>query len=385
MLELRIGGAVVPHALFDVLDRRLRPAMGVDCDAFGDRRHPGPELFAVPETVVCMQGAEKRLLERVLCTVAAETADEQPVDACAVLRVEVLERRDLHGFHHLLKRLSVSNCETRAVELCVVGHVEWVDFVVVDQLPRRGAIVQATDMWQEAAGGGADAAVQLAKLAGGATFYTALGDDERGHRAKDELETRGVRVEVVWRRAAQRRAVCFLDGDGERTITLLGPKLVPRADDPLPWVDLATTDGVYFTGGDAGAVRLARQAGVLVASARELPILAEAGAALDVLIASANDPGESYRPGDLDPTPRAVVRTEGARGGTVEPGGRFPPGRLPGPVVDAYGAGDAFAAGLTHGLAAGYSLEEALALASRCGASVVAGRGPYSGQVTLPS
>ena len=167
---------------------------------------------------------------------------------------------------------------------------------------RRGArSCRRHDAWQEAAGGGADAAVQLAKLAGGATLYTALGDDERGHRAKEELEGRGVRVEAAWRREPQRRAVCFLDEEGERTITLLGPKLVPRADDPLPWIELASTDGVYFTGGDAEAVRLARQAGVLVASARELPTLAEAGAALDVLIASAKDPGESYRVGDLDP------------------------------------------------------------------------------------
>ncbi len=271
------------------------------------------------------------------------------------------------------------------MRLAVVGHVEWVDFVLVDRLPARGAIVQAKDAWQEAAGGGADAAVQLAKLAGGATLYTALGDDAQGHRAKEELEARGLRVEAAWRREPQRRAVCFLDEEGERTITLLGPKLVPRGNDPLPWADLASTDGVYFTGGDAEAVRLARQAGVLVASAREQPTLAEAGAALDVLIASASDPGESYRAGDLDPAPRAVVRTEGAHGGSADPGGRFQSAPLPGPVVDAYGAGDAFAAGVTYGLAAGSSLADALALGSRCGAAVVAGRGPYAGQLTSAS
>ena len=69
-------------------------------------------------------------------------------------------------------------------------------------------------------------------------------------------------------------------------------------------------------------------------------------------MASAADSGERYE-GGLEPAPRYAVRTEGARGGTVEPGGRFPPGEVPGPVVDAYGAGDAFAAGLTYGLASG--------------------------------
>lgn len=268
------------------------------------------------------------------------------------------------------------------MKVAVVGHVEWVDFLVVDRLPLPGEIVQAKETWQEAAGGGADAAVQLRRLAGSALLITALGDDGLGHRAIDELSGRGVRVEVVWRQDPQRRAVCFLDDNAERTIALLGPKLVPRGSDPLPWHELEEIDGVYFTGGDAEAVRAARQAKVLVASARELPVLREAGVELDVLVASAADRGEHYA-GGLEPPPRYVVRTEGARGGTVEPGGRFSPGEIPGPVVDMYGAGDAFAAGLTHGLASGRPIEEALELASRCGAAVVAGRGPYEGQLTL--
>jgi ribokinase len=263
----------------------------------------------------------------------------------------------------------------------VVGHVEWVDFLHVEHTPRVGEIVQATDAWEAAAGGGADAAVQLRKLAGSATLYTALGNDPLGRRALDELGERGVRVEAAWRSDPQRRAVCFLDSNGERTIALLGPKLVPQAADPLPWDELEDVDGVYVTGGDAGAVRLARRAKVLVASARELPVLREAGVQLDVLLASAADQAEHYG-GGLEPAPRYVVRTEGARGGTVEPGGRFAPGEVPGPVVDAYGAGDAFAAGLTYGLASDMPIERALELASRCGAAVLAGRGPYEGQLT---
>jgi ribokinase len=268
------------------------------------------------------------------------------------------------------------------VRLAVVGHVEWVDFVHVERLPKTGEIVQATDAWQAAAGGGADAAVQLRKLAGSAALYTALGDDPLGRRASMELAGRGVRVEAAWRADPQRRAICFLDQSGERTIALLGPKLGPRGSDPLPWHELEHADGVYFTGGDADAVRAARQAKVLVASARELPVLREARVELDVLVGSAADAGERYD-GGLEPAPRYVVRTEGRKGGTVEPGGHFPPGDVPGPVVDAYGAGDAFAAGLTFGLASGLDIEAALELGSRCGAAVLAGRGPYEGQITL--
>jgi ribokinase len=139
---------------------------------------------------------------------------------------------------------------------------------------------------------------------------------------------------------------------------------------------------VYFTGGDVEALRAARQARALVASARELDVLRQAGVELDVLVASAADQGERYD-GVLEPRPRCVVRTEGARGGTVEPGGRFPPADPPGPVVDAYGAGDAFAAGLTYGLAAGMPIDEAVALGARCGAAVLTGRGPYETQLTF--
>jgi ribokinase len=268
------------------------------------------------------------------------------------------------------------------MRVAVVGHVEWLDFLVVERVPTPGEIVQAEETWQEAAGGGADAAVQLHKLAGNAMLITALGGDELGRRAFDEVSGRGVRVEAVWRDEPQRRAVCFLDDVGERTIALLGPKLVPHGSDPLPWHELEGVDGVYFTGGDVDAVRAARRANVLVASARELPVLREARVELDVLVASAADRGERYA-GGLEPPPRYVVRTEGARGGTVEPGGRFPPGEVPGPVVDAYGAGDAFAAGLTYGVASGMPIEKALELASRCGAAVLAGRGPFEGQIAL--
>ena len=47
-----------------------------------------------------------------------------------------------------------------------------------------------------------------------------------------------------------------------------------------------------------------------------------------------------------------------------------------------YGAGDSFQAGLTFGLASGLDTDAALALAARCGAFAVTGRGPTGGQLT---
>jgi ribokinase len=272
------------------------------------------------------------------------------------------------------------------VRLAVVGHVEWVEFAQVEHVPAAGEIVHASDSFQAAGGGGAVAAVQLAKLAGRADFFTALGDDELGRRAHDELGRLGPELRAAFLPGPQRRAFVHLDCGGERTITVIGDRLGPSARDPLPWELLAGVDGVYFTAGDVDAVRAARRARTLVAAARGLDVLAEAAVELDVLVASGSDAGERYREGDLDPAPKLIVRTAGAAGGSWEArdgsSGGWPATPLSGPIVDAYGCGDSFAAGLTFGLAAAMPIERALQVAARCGAACLTGQGPYAGQLS---
>ena len=270
------------------------------------------------------------------------------------------------------------------MRVAVVGHVEWVTFARVEHLPSQGEIVHASEWWDLPGGGGSGAAVQLAKLANGSTFYTALGDDELGHRAVEEITQLGVKVHATFRPDPSRRAITHVDLDGERTITVLGDRLAPFGEDPLPWDELDGADGIYFTTGDVGALRHSRRARVLVATPRAGRVLAEAGVQLDALVGSALDESESYSTGDVTPSPRLVVRTEGERGGSIEHDGRIqrfdaPP--LPGAVVDRYGAGDAFAAGLTFGLARGDEPTVAVALAARCGAAAITGRGPYERQL----
>ena len=263
----------------------------------------------------------------------------------------------------------------------VVGHVEWVEFLRVERVPCPGEIVQARAAWGEPAGGGAVAAVELARLAGGATLLTALGDDDVGRRAATDLERLGLVVEAVWRSEPQRRAFTYLDDDGERTITLLTPKLRPAAEDALPWSRLADFDALYFTGGDAASVREARRARILVATARELPTLVEAGVELDALVRSGGDESEAYARGDLEPVPRVVVSTGGDEGGEYEladgTSRRYEASPLPGPRADSYGAGDSFAAGLTYALGAGLTLDAALRLAADSGALALTRRGAY--------
>jgi ribokinase len=264
------------------------------------------------------------------------------------------------------------------VRVAVVGHVEWIDFLAVERVPAAGEIVQARESWGEAAGGGGVSAVQLARAAGEATLFTALGRDDFGERCAKQLAELGVTVEAEWRDdEPQRRGFCYLDDDGERTISLLSEKLRPRRSAPLPWDALAGYDAVYFTGGDAGAVRAARAARVLVATARELPTLQEAGVELDALVGSASDPSERYSAGDLDPPPRIVVATEGGKGGTFTPGGRWRAAALPGPRRDSYGAGDTFAAHLTLGLGEGLVPREATERAAQAAAAALTRRGAH--------
>ena len=265
----------------------------------------------------------------------------------------------------------------------VIGHVEWIEFIRVESVPKPGEIVHASDdlgrggRWRSRRGGAAGEP----RLRD--PFFTALGDDELGRRSQAELESRGVQLHVAWVREPQRRAVTYVDDAGERTITVIGEKLQPRGyDDSLPWEELHRSDCVYFTGGDVQALAKARHARVLVATARELLTISRAAIELDALVSSATDVGERYEPGDLDPPPRLVVATSGQLGGWARPGGPFGAVTPPGPIVDAYGAGDCFAAGLTYALASGEEPRDALTFAAHCGATVVTGRGPYERQLT---
>jgi ribokinase len=262
----------------------------------------------------------------------------------------------------------------------VVGHVEWVDFLNVPRVPVAGEIVHASKWWAEAGGGGAVAAVQLAKLAGTVTFFTALGNDDHARRAAAELCAHGVEVEAVTRDRPQRRGVALLDARGERTIVVQGERLVPFGSDDLAWDRLAEMDGIYFTGGDAAALRRARAARTLVATPRAHDAFKGSDVTLDALVRSAGDAGEQD-----DWSANLTVSTRGPDGGTYTAHdgrtGSFDAAPLPGPVVDAYGAGDSFAAGLTFALGSGMDVDAALSLAARCGAANLTGAGPYAGQL----
>ncbi len=271
--------------------------------------------------------------------------------------------------------------------VAVVGHVEWVQFARVSHVPRAGEVVHASDPFEEPAGGGAVAAVQLARLAGAAAFVTELGDDEYARRSVGRLAELGVDVRATVAQALSRRAVTLTDAAGERTITTFGPRLEPRGGErPERWNGLEGLDALYFTAGDEAELRLARsRSRVLVASPRARDALGH-GVALDALVLSGDDEIELEAAAPVLDEAQLVVWTEGERGGRYRrrdgETGRWEAAKPPSERADSYGCGDSFAAGLTYGLGAGLELEPALALAARCGAVCATGRGPYGRQLS---
>lgn len=257
--------------------------------------------------------------------------------------------------------------------VAVVGHVEWVQFVSVPRFPVPGEILHAQDDFSRAGGGGAVAAVVLAQLEAEVDFFTALGDDELGRAAMENLSARGIRMQRALRDQPTRRAVTLLDDQHERTIVTIGERLAPSGADALAWDQLAGADGVYFTAGDGDALARARRARVLVATPRARVALASDGPVVDAIVYSGHDDVEVQWARGISHRARLYVATEGADGGSWwgESSGRWAATPLPGPPRDAYGSGDSFAAGFTFGLATGRSVLEAAQLGARCGAQAL--------------
>ena len=133
-----------------------------------------------------------------------------------------------------------------SLDLAVVGHTEWVNFLQVDRLPAPGLVVRALRSMEEPAGGGSVCAVQMARLTRGRVqFFTALGSDELGQRSLERLQNLGLEMHIAWRDSPTRRGISMVDSNCERAITVIGDRLQPQGDDPLPWERLTNCDGVF--------------------------------------------------------------------------------------------------------------------------------------------
>lgn len=266
------------------------------------------------------------------------------------------------------------------MKVAVIGHIEWGRFVLVDTVPKQGEITHTTDAWGEVAGGGSVAAMQLAQLAGSCTLFTAVGDDELGRRSIRQLESCGVEVYAsVIKGVSTKDIFVYIDSQKERTITVTGNLMPDGNDTSLPWQKLADVEAVYFVSGNSSALVAARQAKVLVSTARILPLLQESNIQLDALVCSLEDKGELYHDGELMPEPRLLVSTAGIKGGVTDSGEKYNAEVVSwSELVDTYGCGDSFAAGLTFALGQDAAdLQDGLRFAAQCGAKAAMRRGSF--------
>ena len=265
------------------------------------------------------------------------------------------------------------------LKFAVIGHIEWITFIQVDQQPRAGLISYSKRSQEYPAGGGTVIAKRLRELTNFEVhFFTSLGNDFYGTQSLNILEDMGIKLHVAWRDKPTRKGFSVIDSEGERSITIIGERLTPSHNDILDWSILNDMDGIFITAADKEIFKKARNAKTLCTTPRVgLNIINESEVLLDGLIGSNLDPGEAFYLNDLKLKPKFVIKTEGENGGIVYPGGRYKAFENKKNMVDSYGCGDSFAAGILYGLASDWNIDESLNLAKIMGRNCSEHFGPY--------
>ncbi len=147
----------------------------------------------------------------------------------------------------------------------VVG-VAVTDFVFyVDQFPTGGAKYRARNAAIVGGGGGANAAVAVARLGGDAFLATRLGDDQVGTMIGDDLQAEGIDLSLSDRSGLRSSySSVLIDQDGERQIMNFRGEGLLRSPDHLasaPDVGAVMAD-TRWSEGALAAMELARARGV---------------------------------------------------------------------------------------------------------------------------
>ncbi len=250
--------------------------------------------------------------------------------------------------------------------IAVVGSVA-MDRVVALRSPlREGAHLEGEDKGERLGGGGANAALALARAGQRAALVGAVGDDDAGRKLLAGLEMAGVDVSAM--RIApgpSTRSLIFVDPEGERTIVNLSR--ARESESPKRLLEMKS-DVIYVRDRDPALAPLLARCLDRASVIGHMPPTAEASRPAHVLVASRSDVGPEILDDPLaagrgvaGPRLNAVVITAGAEGAFLYEKGRDVvriPARSVRPV-DTTGAGDAFAAGLAFGLASGMGVARA--------------------------
>jgi ribokinase len=263
----------------------------------------------------------------------------------------------------------------------VVGSINADLVVTLERLPKPGETVTGGRFARHGGGKGANQAVAAARAGAAVRFAGAVGDDDLGAAALDELAAEGVDVSAVARLEGEPTGVALIavDREGRNQIavasganTHVDAALVERAlnDRPLGEHDVCLLGFEIPDDAILAAARAATRAGARVvlnpAPARDLPVeLLDLGVWLTpnagevTALTNERDPERAGRALSAE-SGAPVVVTLGERGALlIRPEGIA---LLPAPrvdVVDTTGAGDVLSGVLAAGLAAGLAVEDA--------------------------
>ena len=228
-------------------------------------------------------------------------------------------------------------------------------------------------------GSALNAATWAAELGADATAVGRVGDDAAGRLLLSELALRGVRAEVSVDPEASTGTVLVVDGEirADRGANArFAPEHLPELE-----ADAVLVSGHLPPATVAAALDRASAPWIALDAARLTSIPQEASVVLANEAAAQRLTGEPAEEAAqlLARGRRLACVTLGARGAIAVREGHVeratPETSTP---DDAFGAGDAFAAGLLVALARGDALGDALAAACRCGALAAAGHMPSS-------
>jgi Sugar kinases, ribokinase family len=256
--------------------------------------------------------------------------------------------------------------------LVVVGSINQDVSARTVTLPRAGETVGGGTLSVQAGGKGANQAVAAARLGAPTSLIGAVGDDDAGRYVLGRLREAGVSTErIASSAAATGTALIVVDAAGENQIAVCpGANADIRVDsDGIPEDAVVLTQLEVPIEVVAAAARLQTRYFALNA-APACPLPAELIERCDLIIVNETEYAELP---ELSAA-RLVAVTYGADGAALLEHGqevaRVPAVRTE--VVNSVGAGDAFCAALTLGLAAGVEAEAALRVAAAVGADAVA-------------